>query len=582
MHDHALASQSLSLGEYEAGVQAAADEWQREDKVARLWRRDASIFSSADEAKWMGWLEIVDYQLTDVGPLREAATHAAGGNNQAGGYQHVVVLGMGGSSLCPEVMALTFGKKTGYPELLVLDSTVPAQIHKLDSRLITKGTLFTVASKSGGTIEPNSFKQYFFDRATQAVGIAAAGQHFIAVTDPGTKMQAIAEADHFHAIYYGLPEIGGRFSALSNFGMIPAACSGIDVVSFLECAHQMVKACGAKVPPKTNPGVLLGLALGTLALAGRDKLTVVASPGIDGLGAWLEQLIAESTGKLGKGIVPVDGETVAAPSAYGNDRVFVYSRLTSAPDEAQDAAVEALRAAGHPVITIELPSILHLGQEFFRWEIATSVAGAVLGINPFDQPDVESAKIAAKSLMAAYEENGKLPVETPITDDQNLKLFTDSANAAALEQSAGGLSDAAAVIKAHFARIGTGDYFAINAYIEMIEQYDVDLQAIRHAVRDKKHVATTIGYGPRFLHSTGQLHKGGPNSGVFLQITSDDEADLPIPGQRYSFGVLKAAQAQGDFAVLAERHRRILRVHLGADVKAGLTKLRALILAALA
>lgn len=580
MHDHTLASQSLALGQYEAGVQAAAAQWEADDKVARLWRCDATIFSNTDEARWMGWLEIVDYQLTDVGPLREAATHAAGGIQ--GGYQNVVVLGMGGSSLCPEVMARTFGKKAGYPELLVLDSTVPAQVHKLDSRLTTKSTLFIVASKSGGTIEPNSFKQYFFDRATQAVGIAAAGDHFLAVTDPGTKMQAIAEADHFHDIYYGLPEIGGRFSALSNFGMIPSACSGIDAVSFLECAHEMVKACGADVKASQNPGVMLGLALGTLALAGRDKLTVIASPGIDGLGAWLEQLIAESTGKLGKGIVPVDGETVAAPSAYGNDRVFAYSRLTSTPDAAQDAAVEALRAAGHPVITIELPSTLHLGQEFFRWEIATSVAGSVLGINPFNQPDVESAKIAAKSLMAAYEENGKLPTETPITTDQGLQLYTDAMNAGALEQTAGGLTDAAAVIKAHMSRIAPGDYFAINAYIEMIDDYDVDLQAIRHAVRDTKHVATTVGYGPRFLHSTGQLHKGGPNSGVFLQITCDDESDMPIPNQRYTFGVLKAAQAQGDFAVLAERGRRILRVHLGTDVKAGLTKLRAIILSALA
>lgn len=580
MLDHALASQTFALGQYEAAAQAAADAWERDDKVARLWRCDPTIFSNSDEARWMGWLEIVDYQLTDVGPLHEASTHAAGG--KAGGFQHVVVLGMGGSSLCPEVMARTFGKKSGFPELLVLDSTVPAQVHKLDSKLITKSTLFVVASKSGGTIEPNSFKQYFFDRATQAVGITDAGQHFIAVTDPGTKMQAIAEADHFHDIYYGLPEIGGRFSALSNFGMIPSACSGIDVVSFLECAHVMVKACGADVKAKQNPGVMLGLALGTLALAGRDKLTVVASPGIDGLGAWLEQLIAESTGKLGKGIVPVDGEALGAPESYGHDRVFVYSRLASAPDAAQDAAVEKLRAAGHPVITIELPSILHLGQEFFRWEIATAVIGSVLGINPFNQPDVESAKIAAKSLMAAYEENGKLPAETPIGGEPGFQLYTDAMNAGALEQAAGGLHDVAAVLKAHLNRITDGDYFAINAYIEMVDVHDVDLQAIRNAVRDKKHVATTVGYGPRFLHSTGQLHKGGPNTGVFLQITSDDAQDLPIPGQKYTFGVLKAAQAQGDFAVLVERGRRALRVHLGSDVKAGLTKLRSLILAALA
>ncbi|MGC3968881.1 MAG: bifunctional transaldolase/phosoglucose isomerase [Pirellulales bacterium] len=580
MADYPLASQTLSLGRYEADVQSLVKTWDDAGNVARLWKRDASLFSGADEAHWMAWLDIVDEQLKDISHLQRAAEDAVQ-SNAGKPFASVVVLGMGGSSLCPEVMALTFGEKAGHPKLLVLDSTVPAQVRALDQKLEMKNTVFVVASKSGGTIEPNSFKQYFFDRSVQSQGLEGAGKHFIAVTDPGTKMQKIAEGDKFRAIYYGLPEIGGRFSALSNFGMIPAASSGIDVVGFLTCAQVMVRACGANVAAKDNPGVSLGLALGQLAKSGRDKLTLITSPGISGLGAWLEQLIAESTGKLGKGIVPVDGERVADPSAYGNDRVFVYSRLAAAPDSAQDAAVAKLRDAGHPVITIDVPTTLHLGQEFFRWELATAAAGAVLGINPFDQPDVESAKIVARSLMEAYEKSGSLPSDEPILSEGDVKLFTDSNNAKALKSAAGDKADAAALVKAHLARVGAGDYFAINAYIEMIHAYDEPIQAMRHTVRNAKKSATTVGYGPRFLHSTGQLHKGGPNNGVFLQITSDDAEDLPIPGQKYTFGILKAAQAQGDFAVLAERDRRILRVHLGADVAAGLAKLKSWVEAAL-
>lgn len=571
-----LSRQTFALGRYAADVQKAIDDWTASGKVARLWKKDKPLWSNADEDRWLGWLDIVDVQLADLGPLEKATADA-----RSSGAKHVVVLGMGGSSLCPEVMARTFGTKPGYPQLLVLDSTVPAQVRTLDAKLDPTTTLFIVASKSGSTIEPNSFKQFFFERTAKTAGIDHAGTRFIAVTDPGTHMQRVAEGDKFRAIYYGKPDIGGRFSALSNFGMIPAACSGIDVPAFLRTTHAMVKACGADVPASANPGVQLGLLLGTLAKAGRDKLTVIASPGIAALGCWLEQLLAESTGKKGIGIVPVDGERVGAPNKYGDDRVFAYSRLVGGADAAQDDAVAALKAAGHPVVTIDVPSTMHIGQEFYRWEIATAAAGAVMGINPFDQPDVESAKIAAKSLMAAFESTGKLPEETPITTDRGLKLFTDDKNAAALRSAAGGLTDAAAVIKAFIGRIGAGDYFAVNAYVEMNDANDAEIQPLRHAVRDAKRVATTVGYGPRFLHSTGQLHKGGANNGVFLQITCDDATALPIPGQKYDFGVLKSAQAQGDFAVLAERGRRILRVHLGTDVKAGLKTVRELVQASL-
>lgn len=576
MADSDLVRQTFSLGKFAPSVAQAIDAWTRSGRVERLWNKDARLWTGGDEAKWLGWLDIVDGQLADLDPLAKAAADARDGK-----FRHVVVLGMGGSSLCPEVMSRTFGNAAGFPQLLVLDSTVPAQVQTLAARLDPAATLFIVASKSGSTIEPNSFKQFFFDCCVKKLGSERASRQFIAVTDPGTHMQRVAESEKFRAVYFGKPDIGGRFSALSNFGMVPAASAGIDVRRFLETTRTMVRACGRDVAASANPGVQLGIALGTLAKLGRDKLTVAASPGIAGLGAWLEQLIAESTGKSGLGIVPVDGERLTDVAHYGDDRVFVYSRLNSAPDAGQDAAIAALQAAGHPVITLELPTAMHLGQEFYRWEIATAAAGAVLEIHPFDQPDVESAKIAARSLMTEYEKTGKLPEEEPICVGSNLKLFTDAANAAVLRAAAGGLNDVGAVIQAHLARIGRGDYFAVNAYVEMNDANDAEIQSLRHAVRNAKRVATTVGYGPRFLHSTGQLHKGGPNSGVFLQITADDDVAVPIAGQKYDFGVLKSAQAQGDFAVLAERKRRILRVHLGRDVRAGLAALAKLVQAAL-
>lgn len=567
---------AAALGRYAADVTKAAADWAAADGTARMWRKDKTLWSGSDEDRWLGWLDIVDAQQADLTPLRKAAEDA-----RTSGAKHVVVLGMGGSSLCPEVLARTFGDAEGYPELLVLDSTVPAQVLALSAKLDPATTLFVVASKSGSTIEPNSFKQFFFDRAAKTPGVDPAGSRFIAVTDPGTNMQRVAEGDKFRVIYYGKPDIGGRFSALSNFGMVPAASSGIDFTAFLSNSAAMVKACQPGTDVAENPGVALGLIVGTLPKAGRDKLTLITSPGIAGLGAWMEQLIAESTGKKGIGIVPVDGEPVATPAEYADDRLFIYTRLASDPDAAQDRAVEALRTAGLPVVTIEVPSPLHLGQEFFRWEIATAVAGALLGINPFDQPDVESAKIVARSLMAEYEKTGKLPEEEPLTVDGSIKLFTDAKNAEALRSASGGAKDAASPIKAHLERIVAGDYFAINAYVEMNAVHDAELQRLRLAVRKAKKSATTVGYGPRFLHSTGQLHKGGPNNGVFLQITSDDAVAAAVPGQKYDFGILKSAQAQGDFAVLAERGRRILRVHLGADVRTGLAKLREIVIAAL-
>jgi len=556
--------------ELAAAVKTAADDWRANGKVRRLWQRDASLWTGADEANWLGWLGITDDQLAHNDNLRKLADDA-----KSGGFAHVLVLGMGGSSLCPEVLRLTYGKIAGYPELHVLDSTDPAQLKSFESKIDLAKTLFIVSSKSGSTLEPNIFKQYFFERVKQTVGADKAGSRFLAITDPGSKLQQVAEGDKFRHIFFGLPSIGGRYSALSNFGLVPAAVMGLDTKKFLDRTEEMVQACASCVPVEENPGVVLGLILGTAAKAGRDKATVVASPGISDLGAWLEQLLAESTGKQGTGIIPVDRETIDASEVYGNDRIFAYLRLESAPDAEQDAKVAALEKAGHPVLRIALADTYDLGQEFFRWEIATAVAGSILGIHPFNQPDVEASKIATRNLTSEYEKTGSLPAEKPVLEDQGVKLFTDDKNAAELAKAAGADKTLAGYLKAHLGRLKPGDYFALLGYIEMNEAHERQLQTIRHAVRDKRHVATCLGFGPRFLHSTGQAYKGGPNSGVFLQLTCDDANDLPVPAQKYTFGIVKAAQARGDFQVLAERGRRALRVHLGADLNSGLNTLLA-------
>ena len=560
-----------------SAVRQALADWQASGKVGRLWARDPSLWTGADEGGWLGWLGIVEDQLTHAERLT-----SLGEEVRAAGFRDAVVLGMGGSSLCPEVLALTFGAQHGSPRLRVLDSTDPAQIKTLGDKVDPACALFIVSSKSGSTLEPNIFKQYFFERVKEAVGADQAGDHFIAVTDPGSKLQKVAEDDGFRHIFHGVPSIGGRYSALSDFGMVPAAVMGIDVVRFLERTHKMALACSPRQLAEDNPGVVLGSILGSAANQGRDKVTIIASPGVWDLGAWLEQLLAESTGKQGKGLIPVDREPVGSPRTYGDDRLFVYVRLESAPDSAQDRAVEALANAGHAVVRIPVADAYELGAEFFRWEIATAVAGSLIGINPFDQPDVEASKIATRRLTDEYEMTGSLPGETPLLDADGIKLFADDENRSSLSSAAGTDSSLVGYLRAHLNRLSAGDYLGLLAYIEMNETHEQTLQEIRRAVRDSKRVATCVGFGPRFLHSTGQAYKGGPNSGVFLQITCDEAADLAVPGQKYTFGVVKAAQARGDFQVLAERNRRALRVHLGADVVAGLSKLQSAIAQAIA
>jgi glucose-6-phosphate isomerase len=555
-------------------VEATLEDWQTAGKVRRLWARHPSLWTNSGEEKWLGWLDIVAEQQRNIRRFTNFAAEVKDAR-----FSHVLLLGMGGSSLCPEVLRESFGRVDDFPELHVLDSTDPAQIKSIESKLDLARTLFIVSSKSGTTLEPNIFKQYFFERARSVVGDDV-GDRFIAITDPGSKLREAAEADRFRKIFLGVPSIGGRYSALSDFGLAPAAAVGIDVPKFLELTSKMVAACGPDVGAFDNPGVILGAVLGAAHNHHRNKVTIVASPGIYDLGAWLEQLLAESTGKNGSGLIPVDRESPANLDAYGDDRLFVYLRLEPDANPAQDRSVEALKLAGQPVAQISVRDVYDLGQEFFRWEIATAVAGSVIGINPFDQPDVEASKVETKKLTEAYESDGFLPAETPMFEGDGIKLFADPKNAGDLNELVADES-LNGYLKAHLDRLNAGDYFALLAYVEMNQEHEEALQAARHAVRDKKRVATCLGFGPRFLHSTGQAYKGGPNEGVFLQITCDDPVDLPVPGQKYTFGIVKAAQARGDFEVLAERGRRALRVHLGADVSSGLATLQKAVKAAL-
>jgi len=561
-----------------AKVKESLADWQANGKARRLWRRDPSLWSGRDEAHWLGWLGITNGELADVQRFTRIAEVA-----RSGAFSHVLLLGMGGSSLGPEVMRETFGKVEGFPELHVLDSTDPAQVKALENRVDLARTLFIVSSKSGSTLEPNIFEQYFYDRVAQVVGEKEAGSHFIAITDPNSKMQHVAEGDGFRRVFFGWPNIGGRYSVLSDFGLVPAAAMGVNVPDFLDRTEAMVCACMPTVPVEDNPGVVLGNVLGVAAKEfGRDKVTILASPGIASLGAWLEQLVAESTGKGGHGLIPIDREATNGLGVYGGDRIFVYVKLQSDADVAHGDLARALERAGYPVVRVTLQDRYDLGQEMFRWEIATAVAGSILGIHPFDQPDVEASKTATRKLTAAYEERGALPDETPFFTANGISLFTDEANQAALARAIKGPPTLAGYLGAHLERLQPNDYFALLAYLEMNETHTRPLAQIRERVLGTKHVATVLEFGPRFLHSTGQAYKGGPNTGVFVQITGDDAADLPVPGQKYTFGVVKAAQARGDFDVLAQRGRRVLRVHLSGDLEVGLETLRTATMQALA
>lgn len=541
-------------------VKSALTDWDKNKKVARLWQKDATLWTNEDESKWLAWLDSVEAELKKVDEYRNFAEDIKE-------FDDIVLLGMGGSSLCPEVLSITFGICNFH----VLDSTVPAQVKAVEEKVDLAKTLFIVASKSGSTLEPNCFKQYFYQRVAETVGKENAGKHFVAITDPESKMQAIAERDGFRKIFFGNPEIGGRFSALSPFGMTVLASMQLDVEDFLKRAEVMISACKNEKPSE-NPGVILGAILGAAHEKGRDKLTIFTSPEVHNLGAWLEQLIAESTGKNRVSIIPVDREPIHPSEVYSDDRVFVYLKADKTENSEFELAFAQLKYEDQPCIKIILNSEKDLGQEFFRWEFATAVAGSIMQINPFNQPDVESAKIEARKITDEYEKIGELPQETPFFETDGIKLFTseeyaDELNEAVEEKSL------AEYLEAHLHNLEPNDYFALLAYIEMNTENEELLQELRMRVFDNYLPATCLGFGPRFLHSTGQAYKGGANNGVFLQITSDDEIDFLVPEQKYTFGVVKAAQARGDFQVLLDRNRRALRIHLGANVKEGVKKI---------
>ena len=517
--------------------QARADAWSR-----RLWAGDVTLWTGQDEGKWLGWLAAGRGEQVDF-----AALTALG--EKAKGHKDAVLLGMGGSSLGPEVLAEIIGPKPGYPYVHALDSTDPGQVGTTLAAIDPDQALFLVSSKSGSTMEPELLRAFFWDKAGKD------GARFVAVTDPGSKLETQAKADGFTQIFAGDPAIGGRYSVLSAFGMVPAAMMGIDVAGFFAKTAPMVQACGADAPPAQHPGVRLGAILGEAALAGHDKVTALTSPKLAPFGSWLEQLLAESTGKQGKGIVPVDLEPAVAVEHYGTDRLFAVLTLVGDADTALADRVAALKAAGQPVIEIGLASPELIGQEFFRWEIATAIAGAVIGIDPFDQPDVEDAKIKTRELVDAYEASGSLAPETPFYEDDAIALFAPGDHSFAA-------TDLAHVLRAHFASANPGDYVGFLAYVERNAAHEAAIARMRQAVVEARNVATVAGFGPRFLHSTGQAYKGGPKNGVFVEITRDAAPDLAIPGRKASFGTVQLAQARGDLEVLAERGQRVLRVHL--------------------
>ena len=528
--------------------------------IDRIWKRDYTVWKPvpADISNRLGWLDIAKVMKQNVG--RMAALVKAVRDD---GYTHALLMGMGGSSLAPEVFRKTFGVFEGHLDLAVLDSTDPGAVLAHAQNLDLSRTLFIVSTKSGGTVETLSFFKFFYSRVAKAVGMDDAGKHFVAITDLGSKLAHLAERHNFRQTFINDSNIGGRYSALSYFGLVPAALVGVDINTLLDRAIAMMDACSAE---DDNPAAGLGAAMGNLALAGRDKLTLITSPQIAAFGAWAEQLIAESTGKEGKGILPVDNETLGEPDVYVEDRLFAYLRLDG--DDTHDAAMQGLINACQPVVQIDLQDKYDLGGEFFRWEMATAVAGHFLGVNPFDQPNVESAKVLAREMVAAYMKEGDLPAMTPKLEEDGITVYSIFT-----EDSPGDM------LNSFLEQAGPGDYVTIQAYVQPTEETDAALQEFRIRLRDRLKVATTSGYGPRFLHSTGQLHKGDAGRGLFIQFTSDNEQDAFIPDEAgvtassMSFGVLKSAQALGDLQALLNAWRRVIRFHLGMDVVGGLKRL---------
>ncbi len=534
--------------------------------VERLWTRDPSLWKQEPAhqkiiSNSLGWLSVPQLMLTKVGELTAFTNEV-----REAGYKHAAVLGMGGSSLCPDVCRVTYGTAPGYLSLHVLDSTVPAAVAALEAEIDVAKTIFLVSSKSGGTVEPLSFFKYFHSRVREAKGDRA-GENFVAITDPRTSLEKLAGEMRFRRVFHGQPDIGGRYSALSNFGMVPAALAGVDVRRLLTRAAEMAKACSPESDLLENPGVVLGALLAEAARVGRNKITFVMSSGIYMFGDWVEQLIAESTGKEGKGFLPVVREYVGEPTAYGNDRIFVLMTVAGETKRIAQTRLQALEAAGHPVVRIDLADKYDLGKEFFRWEVATATAGALLGINPFDQPNVQESKDNTNRLLAEYRTHGKLPEDAPLAEFEGVKFYCG------YQERGGGSGSGAECLEAFLAQAQAGNYIALLPFLAPTSALKAAIQVFRLQLRDGLHLATTVGYGPRYLHSTGQLHKGGAANGLFILMTADDEHDVPVPGELYSFAVLKQAQALGDFEALRSKGRPVIRFHLGRNIQAGLEHL---------
>ena len=533
-HEHPGAS----LGDYLAGVESGLSGLKSRRVISRIWSGDHTVWKPdpTEISNRLGWLTVTD-AMREQTPAMQALAQEV----RDAGIRHVVLLGMGGSSLGPEVLRQTFGSAPGYPELIVLDSTVPGWVQSVTDAIDPAHTLFLVSSKSGSTTEPNMFYAYFRGLVEKAAGKDGAGQHFIAVTDAGTSLEKLAIDQGFRRVFANPPAIGGRYSVLSYFGLVPATLIGLDLSKLIDRADRMREETFSNVTVQENPGAWLGAVMGVLAQQGRDKLTLVTSPSIGSFGLWVEQLIAESTGKEGLGIIPVAGEPLTSPNHYGGDRLFVYLRLDGDNNDESDRAVQAIQESGQPLVRLNLMDKYDVGAEFFRWEMATAVAGSILGINPFDQPNVQAAKDMTDSVLGQFERSGELP---PMEASSSLGDLLSQG--------------------------GPGDYLVIMAYIRQTPQVDQALDDLRRKVTARHGIATTMGYGPRFLHSTGQLHKGGPGSGLFLQLTGEHAHDLTIPGAPYTFGVLADGQAVGDLRALLSSLRRAVRVDLGTNPEAAI------------
>jgi len=560
---------TCTLGPYQGLVDQALAEIRDERVVARIWERDHTVWKPepAEITNRLGWLQGPEVMADSEQRLRPFADTV-----RADGYTDALLLGMGGSALAPEVFRKVFGLAPGYLDLAVLDSTVPGAVLAQAGRLDPRRTIIIVSTKSGTTVETLSLFKFFYTWMADAVGGEEAGKHFIAITDPGSPLLDIGTRHRFRLAFLNAAYMGGRYAALSSVGLVPAALIGMDLGQLLARALAIARLCkpASTAKESTNPGVLLGAILGELAKAGRDKVTFIISAQVASFGDWLEQLIAESTGKEGKGILPVVGEDLKAPGEYGEDRLFVHLSLEG--DTASDTAVAALEQAGHPLVRLSLHDPYDLGGQIFLWEMAVAVAGHRLGVNPFDQPDVEAAKRIARRAVARYKKSGSLPIETPFLIKDGIEVYGKVAAETPAE-----------ALKAFIAQAKPGSYVALQAFLEPTAEIDAALQALRMSLGQWSRLATTRGYGPRFLHSTGQLHKGDAGKGLFIQVTCDDARDVSIPDEAgaaassITFGMLKAAQALGDRRALANAGRRVIRLHLGKDVVKGLRRLHATI-----